>query len=99
MDPLKTMNILAVAMPEETMIEMLEKSIDEWKKDPTPKNFSKISINSMLITFKEMHTKAGSNPFEGFMKMNGDIDQIQKLNDMMDRMNGDHLDTSKNQYP
>ena len=96
MDALKMINMLAAAMSEEAMIEILEKSIDTWKKDSTPEKFSKISVDAMLITFKEMHTKAGNNPLDGFMKMDGDLDQARKLSNMMHRMDGDHLDTNKN---
>lgn len=43
-----------------------------------------------------MHIKAGNNHIEGFLKMDDHLDQAKKVNTMMKRMDGDHLDRSKN---
>ena len=96
MEVLKLLNLLSVSMSKEKAVEKLEKDIETWKKDPSSKNFSGITISCMLITLKEIQDKMGDNPFDGFMKVNSDIDEGQKISNMMDRMSGDHIDKSKN---
>lgn len=94
---LKTLSNMAVFLSEDIIIEMLEKAINQWKKDPTYENFSKIDMYAMLIGLKNVqHQMNEDNPFKASAKLHEDLGNIEDIIKMMERMNGDHLDKSKN---
>ncbi len=97
MEALKMMNLFSAMLSEEELVSLLEKSINDWKEDPIPKNFSLISMNTMMITLKDrQRVKGDNNSLNGLKEVNKDLDKIENITKMMTRMDGDHIDTSKN---